>query len=91
MIGGSIPGGAGMFSRRHYVQTRSGDRQVTYPKGNGGLFPRSVELPRREPDHSPSSTVEVKNACNHNSTPQYVFMAWCLIKQWIRLRDMELR
>jgi hypothetical protein len=34
----------------------------------------------READHSPPSTAEVKNAWNYTSTPQYVFMVWCLFK-----------
>jgi hypothetical protein len=33
-----------------------------------------------EADHSPPSSVEVKNAWSYTSTPQYVFMAWCLVK-----------
>jgi hypothetical protein len=36
--------------------------------------------PRSEADHSPSSSVEVKNAWSYNPTSIYVFMAWCLIK-----------
>jgi len=28
---------------------------------------------------------EVKNAWSYSSTPQYVIMAWCLVKQWISL------
>jgi hypothetical protein len=34
-----------------------------------------------EADHSPPSSAEVKNACSYTSAPQYVFMAWCLVKQ----------
>jgi len=30
--------------------------------------------------HSPLSSAEVKNAWSLISTPQYVFMEWCLIK-----------
>jgi len=44
-----------------------------------------VKRPRREADHSPPSNAEVKNAWSYISTPQYVFLAWCLIKQWICL------
>jgi hypothetical protein len=39
-----------------------------------------VKRPRREADHSPPSSAEVKNAWSYTSTPQYVFMAWCLVK-----------
>jgi hypothetical protein len=31
-------------------------------------------------DHSPPSSVEVKNAWSYTSTPQYAFMAWCSVK-----------
>jgi hypothetical protein len=34
----------------------------------------------READHSPPSSVEVKNAWSCTSTHPYVFMAWCLVK-----------
>jgi hypothetical protein len=34
----------------------------------------------READHSPPSNAEVKNAWSYTSTPQYVFMTWCLVK-----------
>jgi len=39
-----------------------------------------VKLPAREANNSPPSRAEVKNEWNYTSTPQYVFMAWCLIK-----------
>jgi hypothetical protein len=39
-----------------------------------------VKRPGREADHSPPSSVEVKNAWSYTSTPQYIFMAWCLVK-----------
>jgi hypothetical protein len=31
--------------------------------------------------NSPPSSADVKNAWSYTSTPQYVFMAWCLVKQ----------
>jgi hypothetical protein len=34
----------------------------------------------REAHHSPQSSAEVKNAWSYTSTPQYVFMACCLVK-----------
>jgi len=34
----------------------------------------------READHSPPSSAKVKNAWSYTFTPQYVFMAWCLVK-----------
>jgi hypothetical protein len=36
--------------------------------------------PGSEADHSPPSSAEVKNEWNYTSTPQYVFMVWCLVK-----------
>jgi hypothetical protein len=35
---------------------------------------------RREPEHSPPPSAEVKNVWSYTSTPPYVFMVWCLIK-----------
>jgi hypothetical protein len=46
----------------------------------GALF-LEVKWPGRKADHSPPSSAEVKNARSYTSTPQYVFMAWCLVKQ----------
>jgi hypothetical protein len=42
------------------------------------LFPWGVKRPGREADNSPPSSAEVKKAWSYTSTPQYVFMAWCL-------------
>jgi hypothetical protein len=44
-----------------------------------GAFP-GIKRPGREADHSPPSNAEVKNAWSYTSTPQYVFMTWCLVK-----------
>jgi hypothetical protein len=46
-----------------------------------------VERPGREADHSSLSNSVVKNA---RTPPKYVFMAWCMIKQWIYLRCLVL-
>jgi hypothetical protein len=47
-------------------------------------LPRSLSLgvkrPGREADNSPPSSAEIKTAWSYTSTPQYVFMAWCLVK-----------
>jgi len=40
-----------------------------------------VKRPRREADHSPPSSAEVKNVWSISPLPQYVFMAWCFVKQ----------
>jgi hypothetical protein len=44
-----------------------------------GAFSPLVKRPWREADESPPSSAEVKNAWGFNSTPPYVFMAWCLV------------
>jgi hypothetical protein len=33
-----------------------------------------AKRPRREPDHSPPTSAEVKNDWSYTSTPQYIFM-----------------
>jgi len=45
----------------------------------GALF-LGVKRPGHEADHSPPSSAEVKNAWSYTSTPQYVFVALCLVK-----------
>jgi hypothetical protein len=44
-----------------------------------GALSLGVKRPGRETDHSPPSSAEVKNAWLYTSTPQYAFMAWCLV------------
>jgi hypothetical protein len=41
---------------------------------------RGVRREGREADHSSPSSAEVKNVWTYTSTPQYVFLAWCLVK-----------
>jgi hypothetical protein len=45
-----------------------------------GALSLGVHQPGCEADHSPPPSAEVKNAWSYTSTPQYIFMAWCLIK-----------
>jgi hypothetical protein len=45
-----------------------------------GTLSLGAKRPGREADHSPPSSAEVKNASSYTSTPQYIFMAWCLVK-----------
>jgi hypothetical protein len=52
---------------------------ASYPMGTGTLS-LGVKRPGCEADHSLPSSAEVKNAWSYTSTPQYVFMAWCLVK-----------
>jgi len=47
-----------------------------------------VKRPGRETNYSPTSIAEIKNAWSYTSTHPYVFVLWCLIKQWIRLKQM---
>jgi hypothetical protein len=45
-----------------------------------GALSLGVKRPVREADHSSASSAEVKTAWSYTSTPQYAFMAWCLVK-----------
>jgi len=66
-----IPGrGSMFFSLRHRAQTGSGAQ----PPSLG------IKQPEREADHSPPYSAEVQNAWSCTSTPQFVFMAWCLVR-----------
>jgi hypothetical protein len=38
-----------------------------------------VKRRRRDADHSPPSSADIKNTFTYTSTPTYVFMAYCLI------------
>jgi hypothetical protein len=37
--------------------------------------------PGREVNHSPPSSAELRNAWSYTSTPPYISIAWCLVKQ----------
>jgi len=52
---------------------------ASYPMGTG-VLPSGVKRSEREADHSTSSSAEFKNAWSYTSLPQYVIMAWCLVK-----------
>jgi len=39
-----------------------------------------VKQLEHEADHSLPSGAKVKKEWSYNSTPRYVFMAWCLVK-----------
>jgi hypothetical protein len=54
-----FPTGAGNFSLHHRVQNGSGAHPASYPMGTRGSFP-GVKRPRREADHLPPSSAEVK-------------------------------
>jgi hypothetical protein len=69
-----FPAGAGKFSLHHHVHNGARAHPASYPMGTRGSFSGG------EADHSPPSSAEVKYAWNYTSTPQYVFIAWCLVK-----------
>jgi len=75
-----IPGRCGNSSLCHRLQTDSEVHSASYLMGTGVLTP-GVKRPGREADHSPPSTAEVKPEWSYTSTPQYIFMSCCLIKQ----------
>jgi len=68
-----------MFSLYHSVQTVSVAHPASYPVGTGASA-TGVKRPGREGNHSPPPSAEDKNAWSCTSTPQYVFMAWHLVK-----------
>jgi hypothetical protein len=76
-------GSEGIFSVCHRIQTGSGSHPASYPVGIGSCFPE-VKRPGREADHSLPSSVNV-TVWSYTSTPLFLFMVWCLIKQCIRL------
>jgi hypothetical protein len=58
------------------VQTGSGAHPASYPMGTRGSF-SGGKAPRREADHSPPASAEVKKMWIYTSTPPYAFMAQC--------------
>jgi len=58
--------GAGNFSLYHRVQTSFGAHPASYPMGTRAL---GVKWLRHEADHSPPSSVEVKECFHSPSTP----------------------
>jgi hypothetical protein len=72
-----IPGRGRDISFFHNVQTGSWALSASYLTGTGG-FSLGVNQPGRETDHSPSSSVKVKNAWSCVSTLPYTFMMWCV-------------
>jgi hypothetical protein len=62
-----FPARSGNFFH-HRVQNDSGAHPASYPTGTRGSFP-GVKRPEREADHSPPSSVEVKNEWSYTFTP----------------------
>jgi hypothetical protein len=79
----------GIFSLCHHFQTDSGSHSDSYPMGTGTIIP-GAKRPGHEGDHSSSSSIKVKNVWSYTSTPQYVFVVWCFIKQWLHIHDVVL-
>jgi hypothetical protein len=48
--------------------------------GYRGALSLGIKRPGVEADHSHPSSAEFKNVWSYTSTPQYIFMAWCLVK-----------
>jgi hypothetical protein len=80
MIGGFVSAGAGNFSLHHRVQIGFGAHSASYSMGTRS-FSLEVKRQGRESNHSPPSSAKVKSVWSYNSTPQYVFMAWCSVKK----------
>jgi hypothetical protein len=78
-IGVRFPAGAGNFSFRHRVHTGSRPTQPPIRWVQDALS-LGVNRPGREADHSPASSAEVKECEELYLHPQYVFMAWCIVK-----------
>jgi len=72
--GARFPARIEIFPVRYRVQTNSGTHSASYPM-NVWVLP-----PWREPDLSPPSSAEIKNAWGYSSSPPYVFMEWYLFK-----------
>jgi hypothetical protein len=61
-------------------QTGSGAHPFSYAMGSRGLS-WGVTRQRREADHSPPTSTEVKKTWIYTSTTSNAFMAWCLVKR----------
>jgi hypothetical protein len=71
----------GFFSLHHRIQDWLWCPPSLLSNGyRGGALSPGAQRSGREADHSPPSSAEVKNAWSCTSAPQYVFMAWCLVK-----------
>jgi hypothetical protein len=81
VLGFDFRRGSGIFLFTNMSRTALGSTQPPIQWVDGALS-LGVKRPRHEADHSPPSTAEVKDVWSYTSTPQYVFMAWCLVKHW---------
>jgi hypothetical protein len=83
------PGRSGFYPRegqgRDFFSSPPRPDQLWSPpnllsNGYRGALSLGVKRLGREAAHSPPSSSGVKNVWSCNSTPQYVFTAWCLMK-----------
>jgi hypothetical protein len=81
----SIPGRGGIFFSSPLRSDLFWSLSSLLSNGYQGTLSSGLKQPECEADHSPLSSVTVKNALKYTSTPQYIFTASCLIKQWILL------
>jgi hypothetical protein len=75
--GVGFPPEARDISQLHNALTDSGAHTASYPKHVRAVF-SEIKWPRREANHTPSSSAEVKNI-GDTHLPTCLFMAWCLI------------
>jgi hypothetical protein len=79
VLGFDFRRGLGIFLFTTVSRTVLGPTQPPIQQVPGALS-LGVKRPGREADLSPPSSAEVKNAWSYTCTPEYVFMAWCLVK-----------
>jgi hypothetical protein len=72
-VGVRVPVGSRIFTSPRHPDRLWGPPNL-YPLGTGALSP-GVKRPGREADHSPPTSVEIKNTWVYTSTPPYAFMA----------------
>jgi hypothetical protein len=74
-VGVRVPVGSRIFFPRHPDRFWGPQKHpVSYPMVPGDLSP-GVKRSRREADHSPPTSAEVKKMWIYTSTPLYAFMA----------------
>jgi hypothetical protein len=71
-----LPAGAGNFS----LHQHDSEAHPASCSTDTGSLSVGIKRPGREAYHSSPSSAEVNNTWRYTSTPQYVFMAWCLVK-----------
>jgi len=81
-------GNDGSFPLRPHIQTGSGTHPASYAMGTG-IFPRGESI-RCLKLTTHFHLVPRLRMRSYTSIPQYVFMAWCLIKHRTRLWGVTL-